>query len=94
MKPKILLAALVVGTVCLVIGLAAWLATRPPKFSLANIDSKIVRLSKPGTTVKEVVRGGSVSRSDIFGVMTPMSIKENASLTIHPIFMSFGIHKA
>lgn len=55
MKAKILLATLVVGAVCIVIGLATWLATRPPKFSLVNIDAKIARLSKPRTTVKEVV---------------------------------------
>jgi serine/threonine protein kinase len=46
---------LVIGAVCLLIWLTAWLATRPPKFSLENIDSKIVRLTKPGTTVKEVI---------------------------------------
>ena len=55
MKTKILLATLIVGAVCLVIALAAWLVTRPPKFSLVNIDAKIVRLSKPGTTTKEVI---------------------------------------
>jgi serine/threonine protein kinase len=46
---------LAIGAVCLLIWLTAWLATRPPKFSLENIDSKIVRLTKPGTTVKEVI---------------------------------------
>ncbi len=55
MKTKILLTALIVGAVCLVIGLAAWVATRPPKFSLVNIDAKIARLSKPGTTVNDVI---------------------------------------
>ncbi|MGB7749623.1 MAG: serine/threonine-protein kinase [Verrucomicrobiia bacterium] len=46
---------LAIGAVCLLIGLTAWLATRPPKFSLNNIDAKIVRLSRPGTTVKQVI---------------------------------------
>ncbi len=55
MKTKILLAILITGALCLVIGLPIWLATRPPKFSMVNIDSKIVQLSQPGTTAKEVI---------------------------------------
>jgi serine/threonine protein kinase len=47
---------LIIGAVCLLIWPIAWLATRPPKFSLNNIDAKIVRLSRPGTTVKEAIR--------------------------------------
>jgi serine/threonine protein kinase len=46
---------LVIGAVCFLIWLTTWLATRPPKFSLNNIDAKIVQLSRPGTTVKEVI---------------------------------------
>jgi hypothetical protein len=55
MKTKTLLVILGVVFVCLIVGLATWLATCPPKFSLENIDAKIARLNKPETTVNEVI---------------------------------------
>jgi hypothetical protein len=55
MKTKVLLLTLPVSAACLLIGVAVWLAARPPQFSLAGIDAKIARLSQPGTTVKEAV---------------------------------------
>jgi hypothetical protein len=66
MKTKILFAILMAGALGLVIGLVLWLATRPPKFSMENIDSKIVRLSKPGTTAKEVIHVLGVPRKYVW----------------------------
>jgi len=56
MKRRTLLATLITGVLCLVIGLAVWIATRPPRFSMENIDSKIAQLSKPGTTADRAIR--------------------------------------
>ena len=66
MKTKILLAVLIVGALCLVIGLPVWRATRPPKFSMENIDSKIVQLSQPGTPANKVIRVLGVPRKYVW----------------------------
>ena len=70
MKNKILFVIPTIFAVCLVIGLTTWLATRPPKFSLKNIDSKIARLSKPGTTVEDTIRTLGEPKNYVWGDRT------------------------
>jgi serine/threonine protein kinase len=56
MKTKTIFATLLSAVLCLGIGLAIWLVTRPRQFSMENSDSKTAQLSNPGTTAREAVQ--------------------------------------
>ncbi len=77
MKTKIIFSILISGACCLIFALAVWFATRPPKFSMDHIDDKIAQLSKPGTTVEQVIH--------VLGRPTEYYIWDNVNADPRPV---------